>query len=213
MLTAEMLATANAKIKPLSIHGKNYAEVFQRVNAFRGICPNGAIKTEMLSNVDGVCIFKATVLDDAGNILGTGTAYEREGNSNINKNSYIENCETSAVGRALGMCGIGADVSIASADEVMNAIVNEAVEKKVKERMAQLNAPAPAAEPANQHSDGVAMKGTISDEYFAKALLNCKSRNDCLIFKNTYALTEAQTEKFLDYVKKHYPKNGTPTAP
>lgn len=213
MLTAEMLATANASIKTIGIHGKQYAEVFQRVNAFRRVCPNGAIKTEMLSNADGVCIFKATIEDEAQNVLGTGTAYEKEGNSTINRNSYIENCETSAVGRALAMCGIGADVSIASADEVMNAIVNEAVEKKVKERMAQLNAPAPAAEPANQHSDGVAMKGTISDEDFAKALLNCKSRNDCLIFKNTYALTEAQTEKFLDFVKKHYPKNGTPTAP
>jgi hypothetical protein len=212
MITAEMLVTANAKIKPLSIHGRNYAEVFQRVNAFRGICPNGAIKTEMLSNEGGVCIFRATVLDDAGNILGTGTAYEREGNSNINKTSYIENCETSAVGRALGMCGIGADVSIASADEVMNAIVNEAVEKKVKERMALEKANEVVAT-ANQHSDAVTMKGTISDEDFAKALLNCKSRNDCLIFKNTYALTEAQTEKFLDFVKKHYPKNGTPTAP
>jgi hypothetical protein len=67
--------------------------------------------------------------------------------------------------------------------------------------------------PATQQSDGAATKETIADEDFAKALLNCKSRNDCLIFKNTYALTEAQADKFAEYVKKHYPKDGTPTAP
>ena len=38
--------------------------------------------------------------------------------SNINKTSYVENCETSAVGRALAMLGIGIDTSIASANEV-----------------------------------------------------------------------------------------------
>lgn len=212
MITAEMLATANASIKTIGIHGKQYAEVFQRVNAFRRVCPNGAIKTEMISNADGVCIFKATIEDEAQNVLGTGTAYEKEGNSTINKNSYIENCETSAVGRALAMCGIGADVSIASADEVMNAIVNEAVEKKVKERLALEKASVPATAPATQQGDGAATKETIADEDFAKALLNCKSRNDCLIFKNTYALTKAQADKFAEYVKKHYPKDGTPTA-
>ena len=42
-----------------------------------------------------------------------------------NKTSYIENCETSAVGRALGMCGFGIDTSIASAEEVQNAMANQ----------------------------------------------------------------------------------------
>jgi hypothetical protein len=58
-------------------------------------------------------------------VLGTGTAYEKESSSFINKTSYIENCETSAVGRALGMCGFGIDVSVASAEEVQNAINNQ----------------------------------------------------------------------------------------
>ena len=64
---------------------------------------------------------KATCADENGSILGTGTAYEKEGSSFINKTSYIENCETSAVGRALGFAGFGIDTSIASAEEVMNA--------------------------------------------------------------------------------------------
>ena len=74
---------------------------------------------------NGVCIIKSTVSDENGNILGVGHAYEKEGSSYINKTSFIENCETSAVGRALGMCGIGVDTSIASADEVANAIVQQ----------------------------------------------------------------------------------------
>jgi hypothetical protein len=62
----------------------------------------------------------ATVASD-GVILGEGTAYEKERSSFINKTSYIENCETSAVGRALGFAGFGIDTSIASLEEVMNA--------------------------------------------------------------------------------------------
>lgn len=125
MITFNDLVTANKTIKTVNVQNKQYAEVPQRIKAFRCIQPNGAIVTEMMSNEGGVCIFKATVYDEEGRILGTGTAYEREGSTFINKTSYIENCETSAVGRALGMCGFGIDVAIASAEEVMNAIANQ----------------------------------------------------------------------------------------
>jgi hypothetical protein len=84
----------------------------------------------MLSNENGVCVFRATVCDENMQILGTGTAYEKETSSFINKTSYIENCETSAVGRALGMCGFGIDTSIASAEEVQNAIKNQQEQPK-----------------------------------------------------------------------------------
>ena len=119
------LAIANETIKTTDIKGKEYAEVNQRIKAFRMVYPQGTIETEMLSNENGVCIFKAIVSDEDGNLLGTGTAYEKEDSSFINKTSYIENCETSAVGRALGMCGFGIDVSVASAEEVQNAINNQ----------------------------------------------------------------------------------------
>ena len=119
------LAIANETIKTTDIKGKEYAEVNQRIKAFRMVYPQGTIETEMLSNENGICIFKAIVSDGDGNLLGTGTAYEKEDSSFINKTSYIENCETSAVGRALGMCGFGIDVSVASAEEVANAINNQ----------------------------------------------------------------------------------------
>lgn len=125
------IVTANAGIKTTDVKGKDYAEVNQRIKAFRSICPNGSIETMILSNDNGVCVIEAVVKDETGKVLGTGHAYEKEGSTYINKTSYIENCETSAVGRALGMCGIGIDTSIASYEEVANAIKQQ--EERVTE--------------------------------------------------------------------------------
>lgn len=121
------LAIANETIKTTNIKGKDYAEVNQRIKAFRMVYPQGFICTDMKSNENGVCIIKATVGLPNGDILGTGYAYEKEDSSFINQTSYIENCETSAVGRALGMAGFGIDVSVASAEEVQNAINNQTI--------------------------------------------------------------------------------------
>lgn len=133
------LQEANETIKTTNIKGKEYAEVNQRIKAFRMLYPEGFIRTEIKSLKDGVCIIRAEVgycvtnaqtMDSIEYVLGTGTAYEKEGSSNINRTSYIENCETSAVGRALGMMGIGIDTSVASYEEVANAIENQPISKK-----------------------------------------------------------------------------------
>lgn len=115
------LEKVNAEISFIDVKGKNYADVANRVNAFRKLFPNGGITTEVISLESGVCVIKATCFDEKGSVLSTGTAYEKEGSSFINKTSYIENCETSAVGRALGFIGIGVDNDIASVQEVLNA--------------------------------------------------------------------------------------------
>ena len=124
-MTKDDIFKANSLIKTTDVKGKAYAEVNQRIKAFRSICPNGSIKTEILSLEAGVCTMKAIILDEEGKVLGVGHAQEKEGSSFINKTSFIENAETSCVGRALGMCGIGIDTSIASAEEVLNAIANQ----------------------------------------------------------------------------------------
>lgn len=120
----EDLERVNSEMLSTNIKGKDYVEVNQRIKAFRKLYPEGTIETEMLSNENGVCVFKARVMA-LGCVLGTGHAYEKEDSSFINKTSYIENCETSAVGRALGMLGLGVDTSVASAEEVRNAINNQ----------------------------------------------------------------------------------------
>lgn len=134
----EQIEKANASIQTTDIKGKDYAEVNQRIKAFRMVEPNGTIDTAILSLENGVCLMKATILDGEGRVIGTGHAYEKEGSTFINKTSYIENCETSAVGRALGMCGFGIDTSVASYEEVANAIENQ-TPKKTKRKALDIN--------------------------------------------------------------------------
>lgn len=124
MATYEDIQKANEQMIPMDIKGRPYMEVNQRIKAFRMCYPMGYIKTEMLSNENGVCIFKA-VVGVGETVLGIGHAYEKENSTFINKTSYIENAETSSVGRALGMAGFGIDTSVASAEEVQNAIMNQ----------------------------------------------------------------------------------------
>lgn len=125
MIKFEDIKKVNETISTIDVKGKNYAEVNQRIKAFRMLYPAGVIETEILSVENGVCIMKATIKNDNDHILGIGHAYEKENSTFINKTSYIENCETSAVGRALAMCGIGIDTSVASYEEVANAIENQ----------------------------------------------------------------------------------------
>lgn len=124
-MTYEDLVRANSTLKTIDVKGKNYVQVNDRVKAFRQICPGGSITTEVLSLEDGVVTMKTTVADENGNVLATGLAQEKESSSYINKTSFIENCETSACGRALGFLGIGIDGSMCSAEELVNAITNQ----------------------------------------------------------------------------------------
>ncbi len=125
MITFEQIKKANESIKTTDIKGKEYAEVNQRIKAFRMCYPNGSIETDIVWCENGIVTIKATVLNEERCILATGYAQEKESSSFINKTSYIENCETSAVGRALGFCGFGIDTSVASYEEVANAIENQ----------------------------------------------------------------------------------------
>ena len=114
----------NSRLKRTSIKGRDYIEVNQRILAFWELYPNGRIITEKLFDDGKRCDFKATAYD-GDNPLATGHAFEFQGSGTVNKTSYLENCETSAIGRALGILGIGITESIASADEVQAAIEHQ----------------------------------------------------------------------------------------
>ena len=119
-------------MKTINIKGKEYVPVNERVKEFREKYPQLRVLTELISLDENSVVMKATVVDPDGMVLANGYAQEDRNASNINKTSYVENCETSAVGRALGMFGIGIDASMASADEVANAIERqEALKQKV----------------------------------------------------------------------------------
>lgn len=88
-----------------------YAEVKERVIAFRKVFPLGAITTEKEMTENYIEI-KATISNN-GEILSTGRAREL-----ANKSFALETAETSAIGRALGFCGFGVKTSIASAEDM-----------------------------------------------------------------------------------------------
>lgn len=111
----------NARLSRVNIHGNDYVTVNQRVQGFWAACPEGRIETKwlVLEPDRAVCQATVSVMDV---VVSQGTAMEERSKSGVNSTSFLENCETSAVGRALGFFGIGSVESIASADEVMHAI-------------------------------------------------------------------------------------------
>ena len=115
----------NERLKKVNIKGKPYVEVAQRVQGFWEIFPNGRIATDWLRLEDEQCVCQASIWD-GDKLLAQGTAWEQR-KGNINTTSYVENCETSAIGRALGNAGIGSVQSIASADEMAHAMGQQAV--------------------------------------------------------------------------------------
>ena len=94
---------SNYKFKTTNIRGKQYVEVNERIKFFRQEeqYKNWTIATEFPVLDGEVAVCKATIADTDGRVVATGHAHEERSGSNINKTSFVENCETSAVGRAL----------------------------------------------------------------------------------------------------------------
>lgn len=105
----------------INIHGKPYQTVALRVSTFRESHPDWTIYTELVSRDDTTVVMKASIADPEQRVIGTGYAEENRSSSQINRTSALENCETSAIGRALAACGYGG-TEYASANEVENAI-------------------------------------------------------------------------------------------
>ena len=148
-ISYEEIAKVNEGLASVPVKGKDYVVVPQRVKAFRQLFPGGFIRTDILSHENGIVVMqaKAGYYNEGGEavLLGTGLAFEKADSSFINKTSYIENCETSAIGRALGFLGLGIDASICSAEELVNAINNqgdsEKKENKAKNKVKIENLP------------------------------------------------------------------------
>ena len=107
----------------IDIHGKKYETVASRVCRFRDDQPIGKIVTNLVSADEATVVFRAEIYIEDDILLASGHAEEERGSSMINKTSALENCETSAVGRALAFAKYDSNGSgIASADEVAQAI-------------------------------------------------------------------------------------------
>ena len=113
----------------VNVSGKWSTTVATRVSIFREVFGSDVnIVTEILSaDLDRVCMKATIFIYQNGNWeqIATGFAEEFRGVGMVNKTSALENCETSAIGRALANLGIHGG-EYASAFEVDNAINNKA---------------------------------------------------------------------------------------
>ena len=120
--------------------GKKYTEVYVRVEQFRmAFGETLGIDTNILVDDGKRVVIKATVTKD-GMTIGSGMAEEIRGSTNVNKTSAIENCETSAIGRALASLGLHGG-SYASANEIA------AVQRKEQAQQEQAQTPATKPQP------------------------------------------------------------------
>tara|TARA_R110002020_G_scaffold133051_3_gene296969 strand:+ start:2026 stop:2487 length:462 start_codon:yes stop_codon:yes gene_type:complete len=133
-------------MQSIKIKGKDYIQVHERVAELRrnplyktltieteiveknyseligDIVKNDKVVGKKTTKVLDSIIIKCVIRNKDGNVVSSGYAQEEKATGFVNETSFVENCETSAVGRALGFLGIGIKDSIASADELVVAI-------------------------------------------------------------------------------------------
>lgn len=106
-------------MKTINIKGKEYVTVNERLKEFRNNFKDYALITEIVELDVDYATVKASIIDNNGITRATGLAREVVAKSPINKYAFLENCETSAMGRALGNFGIGIDNAICTAEELL----------------------------------------------------------------------------------------------
>lgn len=115
----------------VDIRGKAYKTVAKRVDEFRNDYKSDySIETKVLSAAELVMV-RAVIKNEEGRIVATGHGEENRNFGNINKTSAIENCETSAIGRALASLGYGGS-EFCSADELADAMAQQDASKVVE---------------------------------------------------------------------------------
>ena len=108
----------------INFKGKPYVMVKDRLNIFRAVYGTEyQIHTEPLVDCwqENIVVVKAGIIDNHGRLVATGIAEEDRSKGQINRTSALENCETSAIGRALANFGLSGG-EFASADELANAV-------------------------------------------------------------------------------------------
>ena len=183
------------QFKTTNIRGKQYVEVNERIKFFRQEeqYKGWSITTNIEHMTDNDVIMCTTIRDTTGLAVATGYAQEVKGSSNINKTSHIENCETSAVGRALAMLGIGIDTSIASANEVETAIAQSEQPRDKKPA-------SPAKKTGNVSKEDEPSRMDLAVDYLKKSSDRSKAY-ELIIKKYGSELTEKQKAGLKKFVK------------
>lgn len=119
-------------MQTINIKGKEYVTVNERLKEFRNTFKDYSLITEIIELGVDYATIKASIIDDKGIVRATGFAREVVAKSPINKFAFLENCETSAIGRALGNFGIGIDTAVCTADELLMKLSQEDKPKRTE---------------------------------------------------------------------------------
>jgi len=193
---------SNYKFKTTNIRGKQYVEVNERIKFFRqeDEYKHWTISTEFTALDSDMCVCRAVIADTTQRVVATGHAHEERSNGNINKTSYVENCETSAIGRALAMMGIGIDASIASANEVTEAIAKQeaTAPKKALSSTKPIAKKTTTKKPATEERDPELMSKVIG---YIKTQSDKQKAFDFVMRTKGDQFTEKQVEGIMKFVR------------
>jgi hypothetical protein len=178
----------------------DYEPVAVRHSRWLAQHPNGRTITHMVS-VPGadVCVIRAELwLEDL--CIATGYAEEVRGAGNVNRTSHVENCETSAVGRALANAGMaGTDVNKRPSREEMSKVQNTAPKMRITQ--------APSAK-----VDGVTVKGNQFGDLPDWLILEASQAGVTQVWDNRDKVAGTKRPWFKDVNgdKAFWPPRGTP---
>lgn len=215
-VAAEMIPPEPKKeiqLPTMKIKGKDYVAVHTRVNYFRGVCKD--VNGEHCEWEDGkgknwginvvpihvdreYALMQAEIRDEEGRLMATGEAMEVKSDNykDVNNTSYIENCSTSAIGRALGLLGIGTQDSFASTHEMAVAgwSAKDAVEAELKSAQQEIAAlrQQVAATPAASERPLITDDWT---QYFLQGIQHAKSLDEADSLMNTFMSCGTDTER------------------
>jgi hypothetical protein len=99
---------------------EDYETVESRLEKWHGKFPDNRIETELIeaSNTRFIVFCKLFKTEADGKPCATGLAFETISDRGVNSTSALENCETSAIGRALANAGFAAKGKRASKEEM-----------------------------------------------------------------------------------------------
>jgi hypothetical protein len=162
--------------------------------------PNGRTITHMVSTPGAdICVIRAELwLEDV--CIATGYAEEVRGAGNVNRTSHVENCETSAVGRALANAGMaGTDVNKRPSREEMAKVQNSAPKMRITQA-------------SSAKGDGVSIKGNQFGDLPDWLVLEASQAGVTQVWDNRDKVAGTKRPWFKDVNgdKAFWPPRGTP---
>ncbi len=190
----------------IEIKDKKYVLVKTRLQYFRENYENGRIETEILHFDSKSIMIKASAYVD-DKLVATGIAHEIQDASYINKTSYVEVCETSAIGRCLGIMGIGITDSVATYEEVFNAQKQQDQMEKVDElREIKTGVLSSQLISAIENDDEIGIKEVVNDCRGDKKLMELVK--DTLNPEQSHYMDERKTRLAKERKQKSAEKNA-----